>query len=72
LPVAVGFGIKNAASAAAIAARANGVVVGSALVEALRASLDSGGKATESSVEAVTALVANVAKGVRSAAPVPG
>ena len=40
LPVAVGFGVKNAASARAIAASADGVVVGSALVEALRMSLD--------------------------------
>ena len=42
LPVAVGFGVKDAASAAAIAAVADGVVVGSALVEALRASLIEG------------------------------
>ncbi|HTV32523.1 MAG TPA: tryptophan synthase subunit alpha [Methylocella sp.] len=67
LPVAVGFGVKNAASAAAIAAHADGVVVGSALVEALRASLDKNGKATGKSVETVTALVAEIAKGVRPA-----
>ncbi len=36
LPVAVGFGVKNAESAAAIAAKADGVVVGSALVEAIK------------------------------------
>ena len=36
LPIAVGFGVKTAASAAAIASIADGVVVGSALVEALR------------------------------------
>src|SRR5690606_25541108 len=35
LPVAVGFGVKDAASAAAIAAFADGVVIGSALVESL-------------------------------------
>ncbi|MCI0599464.1 MAG: tryptophan synthase subunit alpha, partial [Beijerinckiaceae bacterium] len=68
LPVAVGFGVKNAASAAAIAAHADGVVVGSALVEALRASLDENGKATEKSVESVSALVATLARGVRPAA----
>ena len=68
LPVAVGFGVKNAGSAAAIAAHANGVVVGSAIVEALRASLDRHGKATEKSVEAVVGLVADIAKGVQSAA----
>ena len=68
LPVAVGFGVKNAASAAAIAAHADGVVVGSAIVEALRASLDRNGKATGKSVEAVTDLVAEIAKGMRPAA----
>ncbi len=38
LPVAVGFGVKNADSARAIAQGADGVVVGSALIEAMRAS----------------------------------
>jgi len=60
------------ASAAAIAAHANGVVVGSAVIEALRASLDRHGKATEKSVEAVAGLVADIAKGARSAAAAPG
>lgn len=72
LPVAVGFGVKNAGSAAAIAAHANGVVVGSAIVDALRGSLDSHGKATAKSVETVASLVADIAKGVRSAALVQG
>ena len=36
LPVLVGFGIGDAASAAAVAPHANGVVVGSALVETMR------------------------------------
>src|SRR5213078_341538 len=40
LPVAVGFGVKTAEHARAIAAGADGVVVGSALVEAVRKSLD--------------------------------
>jgi tryptophan synthase alpha chain len=70
LPVAVGFGVKNAASAAAIAAHADGVVVGSAIVEVLRASLDSNGKATGKSVEAVAGFVAGIAKGVRAPAAV--
>ncbi len=71
LPVAVGFGVKNAASAAAIAAHADGVVVGSAIVEALRASLDRNGKATGKSVEAVAGMVAAIAEGLRAAAPAP-
>jgi len=67
LPVAVGFGVKTAAQAGAIAAVADGVVVGSALIDALRQSLDGDMKATKSSVEAVTDLVAGLAKGVRAA-----
>ena len=67
LPVAVGFGVKNAASARAIAAGADGVVVGSALVDALRQSLDKDGKATAGTVKAVADLVADIAQGVRSA-----
>ena len=72
LPVAVGFGVKNAANAAAIAAHADGVVVGSALVEALRASLDARGEATPETAAAVTSLVADIAEGVRQAALTPG
>lgn len=67
LPVAVGFGVKTAADAAAIAAGADGVVVGSALVERVRASLDPQGRATTGTVEAVTTLVAELAGGVRAA-----
>jgi len=66
LPVAVGFGVRDAASAAAIARGAEAVVVGSALVEKVRLSLDAGGKATPATVAAVTALVAELAAGVRS------
>jgi len=67
LPVAVGFGVKNAASARAIAEGADGVVVGSALVDALRKSLDADGKATAGTVKAVSDVVAEIAQGVRSA-----
>jgi tryptophan synthase alpha chain len=67
LPVAVGFGVKNAASARAIAEGADGVVVGSALVDALRKSLDNDGKATAGTVKAVSGVVAEIAQGVRSA-----
>jgi tryptophan synthase alpha chain len=65
LPVVVGFGVKNAAHAAAVARGADGVVVGTALIDALRASLDGAGKATEKTVSAVTDLVAALAAGVR-------
>ena len=67
LPVAVGFGVKNAESARAIAAGADAVVVGSALVGALQSTLDKNGKATASTVKAVTDLAADIARGVRSA-----
>jgi tryptophan synthase alpha chain len=67
LPVAVGFGVKNAEHARTLAQDADGVVVGSALVEALRASLDANGKATDRSIKAVTDLVAQLAGGVRGA-----
>jgi tryptophan synthase alpha chain len=67
LPVAVGFGVRNAESARAIAAGADGVVVGSALVDVLRANLDAAGKAGPNLVKAVTDLVSDIAQGVRSA-----
>ena len=67
LPVAVGFGVRTAEQARAIAEGADGVVVGSALVDALRQSLDKNGKAGPGSVKAVTSLVSMLAQGVRSA-----
>ncbi len=67
LPVAVGFGVKNAESARAIAAGADGVVVGSALVDVLRQSLGKDGKGGSGAVKAVTALVSALAQGVRAA-----
>ena len=65
LPVAVGFGVRTAEHARAIAGGADGVVVGSALVDALRASLDADGKATPRTVNAVADLVKELAAGVR-------
>ncbi len=67
LPVAVGFGVKNAVTAEAIAQQADGVVVGTALVDALRRSLDKENRATAQTVSAVTDLVADIARGVRAA-----
>ena len=67
LPVAVGFGVKNAESARQIAENADGVVVGSALIDALRGSLNGDGKATPGTVQAVTRMVAEIAAGVKSA-----
>ncbi|HSP48786.1 MAG TPA: tryptophan synthase subunit alpha [Pseudolabrys sp.] len=67
LPVAVGFGVKTAEQARAIASGADGVVVGSVLVDALRLSLDKNGKAGPGTVEVVTSLVSALADGVRTA-----
>src|SRR5712692_3937132 len=61
LPVAVGFGVRTAEQAAVIAAGADGVVVGSALVNALKASLDRDDKATAKTVTVVVNLVAELA-----------
>jgi len=66
LPVVVGFGVKRAEHAAMIAEGADGVVVGSALVEAVRGLLDANGRTTERTVEGVAELVRDLAAGVRS------
>ena len=60
-------GVRTAAHARAIAESADGVVVGSALVDAVRNSLDEPGKSTPATVKAVTDIVAELAKGVRGA-----
>src|SRR5262245_18492432 len=67
LPVAVGFGVRTAEQAAAIASSADGVVVGSALVGALKASLGPNDAATARTVTSVVDLVAELARGLRSA-----
>ena len=66
LPVAVGFGIRTPAQAAAIGRSADGVVVGTALVRAIEASLD-GSRATGKTVDAVTKLVGALSQSVRAA-----
>jgi tryptophan synthase alpha chain len=66
LPVVVGFGVKTGAHAAAIAQGADGVAVGTALVNAVKASLDQEGRATATTVDGVTNLVRELATGIRS------
>jgi tryptophan synthase alpha chain len=68
LPVAVGFGVKSSQQAEAIARNADAVVVGSALVNAVRGSLARTGKATGRTAKSVLDLTAQIAKGVRRAA----
>jgi tryptophan synthase alpha chain len=67
LPVCVGFGVRTPEQARALAHGADGVVVGSALVEAVRTSLDAGGKPTVNTVTAVADLVRALADGVHGA-----
>ncbi len=67
LPICVGFGIRTPEQAAAFARVGDGVVVGSALVSAIRDSLDDNGQAGPLTVDAVLDLVSALAKGVRSA-----
>ncbi len=67
LPVCVGFGIRTPEAARGIAQAANGAVVGSALIDALRGSLDEQGRATAKTVPAVVDLVSALAQGVRGA-----
>jgi tryptophan synthase alpha chain len=65
LPVCVGFGIRTPEAARTIAGVADGVVVGTALVDAIRANLDSDNRATPKTVAAVADMVASLAAGVR-------
>lgn len=62
LPVAVGFGIRTAESAAAVAKVADAAVVGSALVDAVAAALEAG----EDPAAAVRRTAGELAKAVRS------
>ncbi len=67
LPIAVGFGIRTPEQAAEIAAIADAVVVGSALVEAVARNLDEAGAARPGLEDAVLGLVADLARSVRGA-----
>jgi tryptophan synthase alpha chain len=67
LPVAVGFGVKTAAQAGAIGRTADAVVVGSALVGAVQDSLQRSMAGQEKTAAAVTAVVGDLAAGVRKA-----
>lgn len=66
LPVAVGFGVRTPENAREIARGADAVVVGSALIDRLRDTLQADGRASADTVKAVTSLVAELANGVRS------
>ncbi|TDQ83443.1 tryptophan synthase alpha chain [Dongia mobilis] len=67
LPVAVGFGITDAQSAAAVARVADAAVVGSAVVGRIAGSLDRDGRPQAETVRATLDLVTELAAGVRGA-----
>jgi tryptophan synthase alpha chain len=71
LPVCVGFGVRTADQARVFAQSADGVVVGSALIDTVRKHLDTDGKATAGTADAVADLVRALASGVHSARRVP-
>lgn len=66
LPVIVGFGIKTADDAAEIGRHADGIAVGTVLVNAVATSLVDG-KATHTTVSAVRDLVADLSGGLKRA-----
>ena len=65
LPVAVGFGVKTPEQAAEIAAVADAAVVGSSVIERLKAGLDAENRATPGLVADVLGFVRSLAEGVR-------
>ncbi len=67
LPIAVGFGIKTPEQAAEIAAVADAAVVGSALVDRVKANLGADGRPAAGLVDDVLGFVGQLAEGVRSA-----
>ncbi len=66
LPICVGFGVKTPEQAAAIAQAADGVVVGTAIVNAVAGELDKQGRLSGDPVAAVTRLVGALATSVRA------
>ena len=67
LPVCVGFGVKTAEHARLIGAAADGVVVGTAIVNQIANTLDAQGRASADTVESVATMVRGLAAGVRAA-----
>lgn len=65
LPIAVGFGVKNAKQATAIGKGADGVVVGSAIVNTIASTLTKKNGATRKTLPAVKRLVKEIASGLQ-------
>ncbi len=66
LPVGVGFGIKTPDQAAAVARHADAAVVGTAIVDRVKAGLDAQGRPRADLVPNVLSFVKSLAEGVRS------
>ncbi len=71
LPVCVGFGVKTADHARAIGACADGVVVGTAIINQVAGSLSADDQATADTVSSVVTLVKSLALGVQTARLAP-
>jgi tryptophan synthase alpha chain len=67
LPIAVGFGVRTPDQARAIAQGADGVVVGSALVTAIKETLDARGQSCGKTAPAVLHLVKSLSQALRTA-----
>ncbi|CAM1633189.1 tryptophan synthase subunit alpha [Bartonella sp. B10834G6] len=67
LPIAVGFGIKTREQAAKIGRAADGVVVGSAIVNAIASTLDENGHPKGDAAKAASDLVKQLSAGVSEA-----
>ena len=67
LPVVVGFGVTTPAQAAAISAHADGVVVGTALVDALMRTLTKDNLGNATTVDSVLSLVRDLKQGIEHA-----
>lgn len=70
LPVAVGFGIKDAASASNVAAIADGVVVGSALIDTIAQGI-ANGDTEAAAIDKAVALLTDIRAGVNKVASAP-
>lgn len=71
LPICVGFGVKTAEQARLIGASADGVVVGTAIVNAIANVLGPNGEKTADPAEAVATMVRGLSQGVRAARLAP-
>ncbi len=67
LPIAVGFGVRTPAQAAAAVREADAAVVASALIDTLSASLDEHGQAAPNTAALVLTQIRALAEGVRTA-----